>query len=130
MEPRYGHRQIEAARAGASRIHVQHSAFFGLARLVRMPAHDHLKSGRNRIEIEGMNVMQDVNRCAVNFNCLGFRQGSGPRLGIHISSHRKYRRDVFQRCKNFGITDIACVNDQLRTFQRAERLRAQQSVGV
>lgn len=130
MEKGDRHRQIETARACASRIEEQDAAMFRAGRLVRMSAHDDVKTCGNGIKIERVCVVKDVDSCGICHDDFGFGQGQRPRLRIHISPHGKNRSQIFQRFENFRIAHVARVDDQVRAFQGAQGLRAQQTVRV
>ncbi len=130
IEARDRHRQIEPPRACASGIEKQDSVSFRSGRLVRMAAHNDLEARSGGIKTERVNVVKDVDRCAIHLDDFGFRKRLRPRLRIHISPHGKNRGESFQRFENFRIAYVARVNDQVRAFQGAQGLRTQQSVRV
>jgi len=98
--------------------------------LVRMSAHNDMKSRGYGIEIERVNVVENVNRCEIRLDDFGFGQGLRPRFCIHVSAHGKNRGQSFQRFENFRIAHVARMNDQVRAFERAQGLRAQQSMRI
>jgi hypothetical protein len=124
------YRQIETARACASRIEEQDAAVFRAGRLVRMSAHDDMESRGDGVKIERVNVVENKNRCGLRLDDLGFRQCQRPRFRIHISSHGKNRRESLQRSEYFRIAHVAGMNDQVRTFECTQGLGAQQSMRV
>jgi len=87
-----GHRQVETPGSRASRIEVQDAVAFRAGRLVRMAAHDNMKSGSQGINIERVNIVQDVDGRGRQLDGFGFGQALRPPLGVHISAHRKNRR--------------------------------------
>ena len=119
IEPRDCDRQIKTARACASRIEEQDAALLRAGRLVRMPAHDNMKSRGGRIQIERLNVVENVNCGGICFDHFGFRKSEGPGLRVHISPHGKNRGQSFQRFENFRIAYITRMNDQVRAFEGA-----------
>lgn len=125
MEKRNRHRQIEPSRPRASRIEKQDAAVFRPGRFVRMSAYDDMESRGDWIKIERVNVVKDVNRCAIRLDDFGFGQGQRPRVRIDISPHGKNGGESFQRFENFRISHITRMNDQVRAFEGAQSLRAQ-----
>ena len=130
IDTRDRHRQIEPARSRASRIEEQDSIAFRLSRLVGMPADDDLKTCGGGIEVKRVNVVQNVNRGCIRFDDFRFGQRLCPRVGIHISTHRKNRGNRFQLVNNFRIAYVTGVNNQVRAFECAQRLWAEQSMRV
>ena len=130
LETRDRHRQIKTPRACASWIEEQDAVEFRPGRFVRMPAHDDVESRADGIEIELVNVVKNVNRCGICLDNFGFGQGLRPRFRIDISSHGKNRGKSFQRFENFRIANVARMDDQIRAFERAQSLRAQQTMRV
>jgi len=98
---------------------------FRAGRLVRMSAHDDMESRGDRIKIERVNIVEDVNRCGIGLDDFGFGQGQRPRFRIDISAHGKNRGESFQRFEYFRIAYVACMNDQVGALEGAQGLRAQ-----
>ena len=98
---------------------------FGAGRLVRMPAHDDMESRGDGIEVERVNIVEDVNRCGIRFDDFGLGKSQRPRFCIDISPHGKNRGERLQRFEYFRIAYVTCVNDQVRTLEREQRLLAQ-----
>ncbi len=84
---------------------------FRASRFVRVSAHDDLEPGGDRIEVQGVNVVEDVYRSGIEVHDFGFRQGHRPRFGVHVSAHGKNRGKPFQRFKDLWISYVACVNN-------------------
>src|SRR5580700_5872412 len=95
-----------------------------------MSAYDDVKSRRDGIKVERLNVVEHVNRGWNRLDDFGFGKSQGPRFGIHVSPHGKNRGESFQRFQNFRIAHVACMNDQVRALEGAKGLRAQQSMRV
>lgn len=98
---------------------------------MRVAADDNLKSSRNRVKIECMHVMQNVDR---DIACLSHgRLGEfapRPRFGIDISAHGDDGRYLSELGQDAGISDVAGVHDQLGATQRGQRFFPKQSVRI
>jgi hypothetical protein len=87
-----------------------------------MAAHNDLEARCGGIKIERVNVVKDINRCAIHLDDFGFGNRRRPLLRIDISSHGKNRGESFQRFENFRIAYVARMNDQVRAFQGEQSL--------
>jgi hypothetical protein len=130
VEPRHRDRQTEAPRSRAARVDVDDSAALAAAGLVRVAAHDRLEPGRGGIEIERVHVMEHIDGGAAGLRHRGLGQRFRPRAPIDISAHRDYGRDGAQSVQYFRPANVAGVYDQVRAFQRAQGLVAQQAVSI
>ena len=88
------------------------------------------ESGGPRLEIELRNIVQQVNRDPSDLEHLGLRQPARPDCLVDVSADCSHGCDGCKLVENFGIADVARVNDALRPAQCIERFRPQQAVGV
>jgi hypothetical protein len=62
VEAGEGDGQLEAARTGASRIHINDAVFLELCGLVRVAANDHGEAGGLGIQVQRVQVVKDENQ--------------------------------------------------------------------
>jgi len=84
----------------------------------------------SRIEIQGCEVVQDVQVKRSDGDDVGHGQRLGPRARIDVSTNGKRWRDGTKLLEDLGATHVAGMDDEIRALQRVERLRAEQSVRV
>ena len=82
-----------------------------------MTGHDDVDAARDRIDLESLQIVQNVDRFSRKSHDLGFRVCNSPVVDIHISSDRGNRGDATQRVYNFGTSDVAAVNDVIDASQ-------------
>ncbi len=95
-----------------------------------MPIHDRGKSRRLRLEIKLLQIMQNVNREACDFQNIRRWKLSCPSTFIHIPADTGNGGDLAQPLQNGGVADISRMNDPLRTRKRFNRLWPKQSMSV
>ena len=83
----YGDRQLKAARAGAAGIEIQHPGFCLLLGNVAVAVNHGAHSGGLRLQIETFKDMEDVNRNAISFGNIGFRNISRSGSPIDVAAH-------------------------------------------
>src|SRR5260370_42312334 len=59
-EPAHGYRQIEATRSRASGIEIEYAVFRFDLRPVRMSADDGMKTCRDRLQVQIVQIVQDI----------------------------------------------------------------------
>jgi hypothetical protein len=125
-----GNGKIESSWSCAARIEVQYAIFLLGLWLVRMPADDHLKTGRERIQVQIVQVVKDIHTPPIELNQLGRRELAGRRVSIDVSANSDDRGDFSQSVEYVGVSDIACMDDERRATQGGNGLRSQQAVSV
>ena len=86
--------------------------------------------GRDRVEVEIGNVVQQPEQQLADFDHLGRGQARCPLLRVDIAAHRKRRRKRAQCFEHLGPADVAGMDDELRPAQRRNRFGAQQPVRI
>lgn len=127
---RHGDRQLKSAWARTSGIDVEDAIALELPGLMRVAADDDMKTSGDRIQVEGVQIMQDIEENLPSFRNGCFWEGAGPVGSIHISTHGDNGRKLSQSGENFRLAHIAGMENQLRTTQGLQRLRPQQSVSI
>src|SRR5947207_13106978 len=84
---------------------------------MRMAADDDMKTSGDRIQVEGVQIMQDIEENLPSFRNGCFWEGAGPVGSIHISTHGDNGRKLSQSGENFRLAHIAGMENQLRTTQ-------------
>ena len=95
-----------------------------------MTGHDDVDAARDRIDLQSLQIVQNVDRFSRKSHDLGFGVCGSPVVDIHISSDRGNRGDPAQRVYNFGTSDVAAMNDVIDAGQATLRLRPEQPVRV
>jgi hypothetical protein len=83
-----------------------------------MTGHHDVYTARDRIELQGLQIMQNVDRPFRQSNEIGFGICDSPVAVIHVSSDRGNRGDAAQRVYNFWTPDIAALNDVIHAARR------------
>ena len=121
---------METAWAGAAWIEIQHAVLLFDLGLMAVTVDDHAESGGFRLQVELREIMKHVNRNASGFDNFGHGQPLRPGLGVDIAADRGNGRDFRQRLQNFRSTNVAGVENALRSAQSLNRFGPQQSVSV
>ena len=87
-------------------------------------------SGSLGFEIELRKIVQHVNGDAVELDHFRLRQLARPRPLVDVAANGGHGSNGCKLVENFRIAHIAAVNDLLRSAQRFERFRPQQSVRI
>ena len=74
--------------------------------------------------------MQQVDGCARGGDHFRAGQDVRPRLGIHVATNGDYRGDVAERVEDFGIANVASVEDQIGAAEGVERFAAEKAVRI
>jgi hypothetical protein len=130
LDSPHAHRQFEAPRAGAAGIEVEHAGARLLLGNVAVARDHHMETGRFGFEVERREIVQHVDGEAIHFEHFRLRKLARPSAGVDVATHRGDGRNSCERLQNFRRTDIARVNDALRTAQRRKRFRPKQSVSI
>lgn len=123
-------RQLEPSRTRAAGIDVNHSVTLLDRRFVRMPRHDRAKSGRNRIEVQLGNIVQDEDEGLSDLQHLGLRYSSSPRAMIVVPANRSNRGERSQLFENACVPDVPSVNNLVAAAQELQCLRAQEAMRI
>src|SRR6202012_4407670 len=122
--------QPEAPPARASWIQVEHAVGRVDLRHMGMTGHDDVDAARNRIDLQSLQIVQNVDRFSRKSHDLVLRVCNSPVVDIHVSSDRGNRGDATQRVDNFGTSDVAAMDDVIDASQATLRLRPEQPVRV
>lgn len=95
-----------------------------------VPRDHHAESGSLGLQIQLRQIVQDVNRRTAEFDYFGLRESASPGALIDVAANRRERRDCYQGFENFGITDIAGMNNVVRAAQGLNRFRPEQAVRI
>ena len=94
-------------------------------------AEDHgCEPGRDGVEIEIGDVVQQPEQQPTDFDNFGRRKLCRPRLRIDIAAHGVRRRQRAQRVEHLGPADVAGVDDHVRSPQRRHRLGPQKAMRI
>ena len=106
-----GYRQIEAPAPGTAGIHVEQAVFGVDLRYVGVPGNNDIYTLSYRIDLQGVQVMQNIEQTSRKLHELGFGKAGGPRARVHVPSDRRDRGYPPQRGNDPGIADVAAVNN-------------------
>lgn len=81
-------------------------------------------------QIQVCDAVQNVNGDPACFQHFIFWQFPCPRLTIYVPSHHSKGSDRVQLLRNFGISDVARVNDVIRSPQWGYRFGSQQTMRI
>ena len=98
--------------------------------LVGMSADYDLRAGRQWIEVEVLQIVQDIDARARQINDDVFRKGLAPRLGIHVAAHGVNRSGVLELAEDGRIANVASMNDRVAATERRDRFGPKQTVRV
>ena len=124
-------RQPEAPPARASWIQVEHAVSRLDLRHMGMTGHDDVDAARDRIDLQSLQIMQNVDRFSRKSHWTSVSgYATAQSSDIHVSSDRGNRGDATQRVYNFGAYDVAAMNDVIDASQATLRLRPEQPVSA
>jgi hypothetical protein len=95
-----------------------------------MAGDDNLETRRLWLQVKLGQIVQHIDRNAGELDHFGLPQFASPRTFVDISSDRSHRGESCELAKNFGISDIAGVDDVFRVTQCINGLRSQQAVCI
>lgn len=75
-------------------------------------------------------IVQYVNRRTIKFDNFRLWKPASPGAFIDVAADRGERRECGEFFENFGIADIASMNNMVRATQCSQRFRPEQSVRV
>ena len=85
--------------------------------------HD-VDAARDRIDLQGFQIVQNVDRPFRKLNEFGLRIRDGPVARIYVSSDRGDRGNVTKSVDDVGTPDIAAVNNMIDAGQATFRLKS------
>lgn len=102
----------------------------GLSRLVGMATHDDMESSGGRIQVKSVHIVEQVEE-DVACLCDGcFGQAFCPMVRIHVSPHGNDGCKLSQSSKNFGLTYVTSMENQVGATKGFQSLWAQQAVSI
>jgi len=97
---------------------------------MRVPAHDDVESGHGGIEIQLVDIMEHIEENWAGFGDRSRRQGLRPGSLIDIAADGDHRGHGFKGGNDFGLADIAGMNDQIRSLECAQGFLAEHTMRV
>jgi hypothetical protein len=129
-EPGNCNRQGESPRTGAARVDEKRLAPRLDRRLVGV-AEDYGGEARGpRIEVELREVVENVDRVATDLDHVVGGKALSPHALVVVAADRADRRKPSERLEDGRVTDVAAMNDELRTPERVECSGPNQSMGI
>jgi hypothetical protein len=122
--------QAESARAGASRVDVQHPVALLDRGPVRVAGDDDLHARGDGLEVDLGKVVDHVDEDPAEAKELAFAQAGGPGAAIVVAAHGRDRGDGAKGLQHRGVADVAAVDDVVAAPEEGEDFRTQQAVGV
>ncbi len=101
-----------------------------MATLMRVPADNQFDFSRNRIEVQLRKIVKNVYQDRTGLGHCGQRQLGRRSTFIDIPSNGDHGRQCTELLDDLGFANIPGMDDEIRTLQGNQGLRAQESVGV
>ena len=97
---------------------------------MRVAANDDVNPARDRIELQSLDVVQDIDAAPAEGYHLGLRILLRPVAGIDVPSDRNDRRNPLESGDNVRRTDVADVDNMRHACEALLDLRTQEPVSV
>jgi hypothetical protein len=95
-----------------------------------MAADDRADTGCSRVQVKGIDVVENVERESSHIDCRGFGQISGPIFPVHVSPDRINRSNCSQGGENLRGAHIARKKNELNSLEGSQRLGSNQAMGI
>lgn len=95
-----------------------------------MTVENSAKTGRHRIQVKRIKVMDHIEEGFPNLDNLSFSQFSGPFAPVHVPSDGNDRSDLPERVKDRRSPDVPGMDKQLDTLDRFDSFRPHMTVGI
>ena len=129
-KPRQGNRKCKSTWTRAAGIQIQNAVSLLGTDAMGVPGNDRRESRRLRVEVERREIVKDIQLQSADGDDFRYRQSSGPLPRVDVAANGNRRRDGAQMFEDSRITDITSVNDELRSLQCFDSLRAKEPVRV
>src|SRR2546423_981529 len=110
----YAHRQVKAPWPGAAGVEIEHAILFFNLQLMAMAVDHDAESGGIGFYVELGEVVDHVDRDALDFNRVGCGQGVGPRPAIYVAADGGNGSEFAQTFENFRIANVSSMEDAIR----------------
>jgi hypothetical protein len=124
------YRKPEPYRARAAGIKIQHPVPRLLLRNVAVAVDDDRDSRGFGFEIELAEIMQNVEGGRAEFDQLNLVEFPCPRGFVEVAADCRHGRDPCQPVEDLAFSDIACVNDVVRSGERADGFGPKQAMRI
>jgi hypothetical protein len=124
------HREPEPPRTGAPRVDVQHAVAPLDAWLVGMARDDRAEAAGDWIDVEGTEVVQNVQGRAADSGHVGLGQRVRPRATIDVAANNNEWSQPAERWKDLGIADVAGMDDEIDAAEGGDGFRPEPSVRI
>ena len=122
--------QVETPWPSASRIEIKHPANSLDPGPMRVAANDDDNPARDRIELQSLDVVQNIDAAPAEGYHLGLRMLLRPVAGIDVPSDRNDRRNPLESGDNVRRTEVADVDNMRHACEALLDLRTQEPVNV
>jgi hypothetical protein len=130
IQSRHGDGQVETPWPSASRIEIKHPANSLDPGPMRVAANDDDNPARDRIELQSLDVVQNIDAAPAEGYHLGLRMLLRPVAGIDVPSDRNDRRNPLESGDNVRRTEVADVDNMRHACEALLDLRTQEPVNV
>lgn len=113
----HGDGEVEASRTAGAGIEVEHAFVVRDGGFVGVPVEDSGEARGRRVEVEGLDVVQQVEVGAFEQEHLGLGEAAARALGVDIAADGSDGRDLSQGVEDGWIADVAEVQDAVDAFQ-------------
>jgi hypothetical protein len=111
MKARYGNGKGKSTGAGAPGVEKEHTPADFCRGTVGMAKNNSGKIRNDRIDIQVIQFMQDIQTVRTMFDDICQRNLFSPKATVIIPTHRYDRSDRFQSLKDVHVPDISCVDN-------------------
>jgi hypothetical protein len=129
-KPRQGNRKSKSTRSCAAGIQIQNAVSRFSTGAMSVPGNNGRKTCSPGIEVERREIVKDIQVQVSDIDNFGEWQGAGPSSRVDVAANGDRRRDGAQMFDDAHFTDITSVNDELRSVQCFDSLRAKEAVRV
>jgi len=122
--------QPEASRAGAAGIEEEDAAASLDEWAMGMPEYYCSIAGARGVEVEVRNLVQNEQAERPDLDLLRQREARGPIAGVDIAAYGECGSKLAQPLEHLRLSDVAGVDDEVRSGERGDRLRPNKPVRV
>ncbi len=82
-----------------------------------------METGRDRVQIQLCEIVNDINKNRANVNDLRFAQPGSPSTVVVVAAHRGNGREFSKLLNDVPVTDVTRMDDQVAAAKNIHRLR-------
>ncbi len=125
-----GDRKVEASGTGATGVDVENVLLPIFVWPMGVTGDDNGDFGEFWVEVDVVQIVEQVDERAFEFDGLAERELRGPVIAVGIAANGEYRSEGFELAEDSEVADVTRVNNEIRSAQGVDSFRAKQAVGV